>query len=99
MSFVITSGVGYSNNKESKKTRCHETGNYMACEFIRSKNFTGFKCSHVGDFSYLDDEKKMDPYGDYECAHERRFEYKGVLRCQDCAAYYDESTQAWISER
>jgi len=40
-------------------------------------------------------EPPARPYEDFECHHDRRFDNKGVLTCQDCGATYDETTLTW----
>ena len=70
----------------------------MACKLVSGKGFVGFQCSHIGEFRYLENERNLEPYEEHECAHEKRFEHKGQLRCQQCSAVYDENLQAWVVE-
>jgi len=40
-------------------------------------------------------ETDMEPYDDYECRHDRRFDHKGYLKCRDCGKYYNEQVLEW----
>lgn len=50
-------------------------------------------CEHCGGTG----KNRLEPYDEFECAHEHRFEYKGYLRCRNCAMVYDERTCSWVS--
>ena len=40
----------------------------------------------------------VQPYEENECRHDRRFDRKGVLTCQDCGAEYDGKSCAWKTD-
>ena len=56
------------------------------------------KSAHINQAWDMENERNLEPYVEGECTHERRFEYKGRLRCQQCSAVYDENLQAWTIE-
>lgn len=72
----------------------------MSCKIGQGDGFTFFQCSNVGEFEYLNslndpDEIPGEPYKRGECEHSRTFTHKGVLKCQDCPATYNEGSLQW----
>lgn len=75
----------------------------MACKFGKTDGVTFFQCSthplggpNIDLLIEQQEEDSKKPYADDECRHDRRFELKGVLTCQDCGATYNEDTLSWI---
>jgi len=41
-------------------------------------------------------QNRLEPYGDNECPHEHRFNYKGYLTCRNCGFVYSDRTCSWV---
>lgn len=73
----------------------------MACKITHKNGFTRIECN-PGSFDYLAEQQRQEmlkPYADDECRHDKRFEHKGYLTCQDCGMVYDERYGGWVPRR
>ena len=46
-----------------------------------------------------EEQRNLDPYSDDSCRHDRRFENRGILTCQDCGMVYNEHSLSWEQNR
>jgi hypothetical protein len=76
----------------------------MGCQFGFGKDkngieFTFFQCRPHEPYQAEAEKRNLQPYEENECRHDRRFERKGVLTCQDCGMVYNEHTLEWEQDR
>lgn len=68
----------------------------MPCNIIRKNGSVRIQCpiNPLGGPGFVEDEPKK-PYQDGECRHDKRFDHRGVLTCENCGATYNDTLFQW----
>lgn len=68
----------------------------MSCKRIIKNGSVRIQCTinPLGG-PWFDEDDYKKPYQDRECRHDKRFDYKGVLTCENCGATYNDTLFQW----